>query len=192
MAVAVIVLTGHRYLLPYAITLGTVLLVLYRSVRYREHPQRHLFDRIFLAYLWTIIVIRCRPFRGSGPVEQVLNIYEHIGFAMVIGLLVHLLFVLLSGWPHRKALIAGSIAFNLLGIVNELFQDAIGGDVLQGFDIDAWKDLAMNAVGSALLVLFLRPGQAHSTGSGRTRPGAQAMPFSPPRSAAGLQDRSGA
>ncbi len=155
-------------------------------------PRRHLFDLILLAYLWAFIAIRCRPFRWSGPVEQALNIGEHIGFALVIGLLAYLIHLLLFRSPPRKALIAAVIGLNLLGIVNELFQDAIGGDVLQGFDIDAWKDLAMNAVGSALLVLFLRPGKAHSTGSGRTRPGAQAMPFSPPRSAAGLQDRSGA
>lgn len=158
LAVLVILLTGHFYILPYALVLGAVLLISRRVSGYREHPLRGTYDLLFLGYLWMVVLVRCRPFRWSSGVELALNIAEHIGFALVIGLMAYLVFLLLFRWPARRSLIAGLLAFNALGIGNEVFQDAMGGDVFQGFDADAWKDIGMNAVGSIVLfALLYRP-----------------------------------
>lgn len=164
LAVVVIVLTQHLYILPYALFLGVILVALGHVPRYHDHPARRTYDLLFLAYLWAIVAVRCRPFRWSAPVELMLNMSEHIGFALVIGLLAYLLFLLLFRWPPRHALVAGLVSFNVLGIGNEFFQDAMGGNVLQGFDRDAWKDIGMNALGSVLLyVIIVRSHRAPQT-----------------------------
>lgn len=159
LAALVIVLSGHTYVLPYALVLGAFLVVLGRVPGYRDHPSRPTYDTLFLIYLWVIVAVRCRPFRWSAPVELVLNIVEHLGFALVIGLLAYLIYSLLFHWRPRKALIAAVVSFNVLGFGIEFYQDAMSGDVLQGFDADAWKDVGINAVGSALLYLILARSQ---------------------------------
>ncbi|MGV3637976.1 MAG: hypothetical protein ACO1NQ_10070 [Flavobacteriales bacterium] len=89
--------------------------------------------------------------------EFALNITEHIGSALVIGSLMHLVLLVVLRWSPRRALVGAVVVFNLLGIGNELFQDWMGGDHIGLFDADAWKDIAANAVGSLLLILILAP-----------------------------------
>ena len=153
--VLAILLTGHHYILPYAAVLGGILVGLARVPGYRQHPGRRTYDLLFLAYLWAVVLVRCRPFRWSAPVEFALNMAEHIGFALVIGLVFYLVFLLFVRWPPRQALISGLVCFNVLGVGIELYQDAWSGDILQGFDTDAWKDMAMNMVGSVILFMIL-------------------------------------
>ncbi|MBL7962274.1 MAG: hypothetical protein JNM31_00385 [Flavobacteriales bacterium] len=155
LAALVVQLTGHTYILPYALVLGLFLVFLGRLPGYRQHPARYTFDLLFLTYLWAIVAVRCRPFRWSIPVELALNIAEHIGFALVIGLLAYLIFLLLFRWPARRSLIAALISFNVLGLGNEVFQDIVFGGSLQPFDTDAWKDIGMNAFGSVLLYFII-------------------------------------
>lgn len=152
LAVLVVLLTGHFYILPYAAALGLLLLLLPRSTGYRTHSQRAQYDLLFVAYLWLVVAVRCRPFRWSPGVEFALNLLEHVAFAMVIGLMAYLILQLVFGLPMRRAILLGLLAFNLLGIGNELFQDWMGGDPLGVFDTDAWKDIGANAVGSFLLL----------------------------------------
>ncbi len=155
LAVMVVLLTGHTYILPYALVLGLFLVILGRLPGYSHHPARRTYDLLFVTYLWAIVAVRCRPFRWSVPVELALNIAEHIGFALVIGLLAYLIFLLLFRWQARHSLIAAVISFNVLGIGNELFQDIVFGGSLQPFDMDAWKDIGMNAAGSVLLYFII-------------------------------------
>lgn len=155
LAVLVILFTGHYYILPYAGALGLLLLLLPRSQGYRTHGQRSRFDLLFVAYLWLVVAVRCRPFRWSLAVEFLLNLLEHLAFAMVIGLMAYLILQLVLGMPMRRALLLGLLAFNLLGIGIELFQDWMGGDALGVFDTDAWKDIGANAMGSLLLMALL-------------------------------------
>ncbi len=159
LAVAVVLLSGHWYVLPYAGALGAMLWVLHRYQRYREHSARERYDGIFLGFLWLVVAVRCRPFRWSAPVEQALNVAEHLGFALVIGLMAYLVFHLLLRWRAPKALLAALLAFNLLGVCNEFFQNAVNARPLLVLTPDAQKDIAMNAVGSLGLLLFLRPGR---------------------------------
>lgn len=154
-AVLVVVLTGHWYVLPYAIALAGMLLVLHRSAAYRLHPARPIYDLIFIGYLWMVVLVRCRPFRWSTPAEAALNMAEHIGFAVVIGLMAYLVFHLLLRWPARKALLAAILAFNVLGVGNEFFQNRMNGRPSFSLDGDARKDIAMNAVGSVVLAGLL-------------------------------------
>lgn len=147
--------TGHIYILPYAIALGLLLLTLSRVRGYREHRSRRTFDLIFLGYLWAIVWVRCRSFRWSLTLEKMVNIGEHIGFALVIGLMAYLIFLLVFGLSSRRAMFAGFFSFNLLGIGNEIFQDLMGGEGIAFFDADAWKDIGVNAAGSLLLVVLL-------------------------------------
>lgn len=161
-AMLVIGWSGQLYILPYAVVLGGLLVVLHRMRPYRTHSERRSYDLIFMGYLWAVVGVRCRPFRWSAAVEYALNIAEHVGFALVIGTLAYLLLLLLVQWPHRKALIAAIICFNLLGICIEFYQDAMSGSVLQGFDGDAWKDVGMNALGSVVLMMVLWRGHGRS------------------------------
>lgn len=181
MAVLVIGWTGQLYILPYAAALGGILYVLYRMRPYREHPQRRHYDLIFLGYLWAVVVVRCRPFRWSPPVEYALNITEHLGFALVIGSLMHLVLQLALRWSPRRALVGAVVVFNLLGIGNELFQDWMGGDPIGQMNADAWKDIASNAAGSVLFVIILRRQLRSSPpGSPRLEPNdRQEGPFGP-------------
>ncbi|HOY28545.1 MAG TPA: hypothetical protein PLR96_06195 [Flavobacteriales bacterium] len=154
--VLVILLTGHLYILPYSAVLGAILVGLSCVPVYRIHPARRTYDLLFLAYLWAVVLIRCRPFRWSAPVELALNIAEHIGFALVIGLMFYQTLLHLLHLPPQKAVLTGLVCFNVLGFGIELYQDAWAGDVLQGFDADAWKDIAMNIIGSLILFAILR------------------------------------
>lgn len=154
-AVLVIGWTGQLYILPYAAAMGGLLVLLHRMRPYREHVHRRTYDVIFMGYLWAVVAVRCRPFRWSPTVEYALNIAEHVGFALVVGSLMHLVLLLVLRWSPRSALIGAVIGFNLLGIGNELFQDWMGGDPIGLFDADAWKDIGANAAGSVLLMILL-------------------------------------
>ena len=155
LAVLVVLFTGHFYILPYAAALGLVLLLLPQAPAYRNHRQRSQFDALFVGYLWLVVAVRCRPFRWSTDVEFALNLLEHLAFAVIIGLMAYLILQLVFGMPMRRALVLGLVAFNLLGVGNELFQDWMGGDPLGVFDADAWKDIGANAAGSILLLALI-------------------------------------
>lgn len=161
-AVLVVLLSGHHYVLPYAVALALMLVVLGFAPAYRLAPDRARYDGLFVLYLWLIVAVRCRPFRWSPPVEAALNMLEHLGFALVIGLMAYLLFHLVMRWPARRALIAAVIAFNVLGFANELFQNLMNGRAAWPLQGDAWKDIAVNALGSTVLVLLMRKRLARS------------------------------
>lgn len=154
-AVLVVGWTGQLYILPYAAAMGVLLGLLHRLRPYREHLDRRTYDLIFMGYLWAVVGVRCRPFRWSPTVEYALNIAEHVGFALAVGSLMHLVLLLVLRWSPRNALMGAVIGFNLLGIGNELFQDWMGGDPIGLFDADAWKDIGANAAGSVLLMILL-------------------------------------
>lgn len=82
----------------------------------------------------------------------VYNIMEHALFAFTFCLYLDCL--LLCWQKIRVSGIGMLLLFNGIGIVNELFQNAVSGEPLTAFSAEDWKDIGVNGVGSILFYLI--------------------------------------
>jgi hypothetical protein len=147
-----IIINGKYQLLYYAAVMIGSIEFLNQQKSFRNSPNHKLLNAVFISYLVLIILNRTRHFKCDNFTEGVINIGEHSFFALVICLKLLVYLHLFSNFSFRLKAIFTFLFFNLIGLINEIFQNQLNHRSLLLFIEDARKDMIINALGS---ILFL-------------------------------------
>lgn len=156
---SIIIASGHFYCLWYVAFMHLSLEILNRQPIYLVHSYK-LYNSIFWAYE-LVLAERLFQHHVSETFVWLLNCGEHLGFAITICLKVYIYTAVFLNATllsrHQRALVA-LILFNLIGILNEVFQNILCHRTLFIFIIDSIKDVQMNLLGSVIffLLIFIR------------------------------------
>lgn len=110
----------------------------------------------FTGYLYFILLIRAFPWTWNAHFREAVNIAEHLLFAMLVCTLLFL--GSLALYPRislYKRIIGAYCCFNIIGIINEVYQNIIVGRLASVFISDSLKDIAVNLLGGLLAALIL-------------------------------------
>jgi hypothetical protein len=151
----VILIGGHYTYLYYAAVMIGSIEFLNRQKAFQKLPNFKVFNAVFVGYLAFIAFNRSRHFKMSDYTEGVINIAEHGFFALIICLKLLLYFHLFSKLSLQLKAILVAILFNLIGVINEVFQNWLNARPLFLFIEDACKDMAVNALGTVLFLIIL-------------------------------------
>jgi len=130
-----------------------LLIAVYMYTRPKFSNKRNSFLNAFmLLYVAFITWERTRHYKFSPTPELIVNDVEHILFAWLICLIIFTLLALKQSLALAfvKRLVITIIVFNLVGLVNEFFQNIIGGRQLFVLIPDSIKDIIMNVYGAVL------------------------------------------
>jgi hypothetical protein len=151
----IIAVGGYHSLFYYAaVMMGSIEFLNYQKT-YRNLPNYWVFNAIFIGYLALIVVNRSRHIKFGLYTEGSLNIAEHGFFALVICLKLWVYFHLFSSYSPRFKAVLVALAFNLIGVINEIFQNQLNHRALFEFIEDARKDMVVNGLGACLFLILL-------------------------------------
>jgi hypothetical protein len=151
----IILIGGHYTYLYYAAVMIGSIDYLNRQKAFKSLPNFKIFNAIFVGYLAFIAINRSRHFKMSAYTEGVVNIAEHGFFALIICLKLLLYFHLFSKLSLRLKAILVALLFNLIGVMNEIFQSWLNERPLFVFIEDACKDMTVNVLGTILFLILL-------------------------------------
>lgn len=126
-----------------------------RNQKYLKLKDHNTYNWFFLSFFVFIVLVRAKIFDVDQGVAFHLNSLEHVGFAAIVCLTLVLYLNILTNVKTGSFKVLGCIflAFNLIGLVNEYFQNFFQQKpvfLLQPNDI---KDLVVNLIGSGVYVL---------------------------------------
>jgi hypothetical protein len=168
LAVIAALASGLHFILGYALVLLACLEYLHHTRPAAQDALYSVSNALSVAYLWTILMNRSRSFRLDGTLEWSINLAEHMAFALVICLILLRGAQLMHNWTTRFKLLVVILAFNLIGLGNEWFQNALAGRRLFSLDGEAIKDLLVNACGSVVFLGLWALYNTHSLHRSRT------------------------
>lgn len=119
-------------------------------------PSHKIYNWLYIAYLAFIVFVRGKIFKFPKDVDYNLNTAEHIFFMFLIcqTVLIYMqVFNLLSG-KYLLRLITVFALLNLIGILNEYFQNFYQHLPILYLEKDDLKDLTINLIGSSLFVII--------------------------------------
>ncbi len=152
--IALILFTGKYALLYYVVAMHLSLEFLNTRKLYITHSYK-LYNFIFWAYEG-VLIERFRKLRLSDNTEWWLNNAEHIAFAIIICLKVYIylsILIFIEDKNRFKRVVITVVLFNLIGLVNEYFQNVLGNRTLFVLIEDSIKDLKMNLIGTTIFLL---------------------------------------
>jgi hypothetical protein len=150
----ILIFTGkYNYLYYAAVMIGSILF-LNRQKTFNELLNYGSINAIFYGYLTFIVFNRTRSVKFSEFTEGGINIAEHGFFALVICLKLFVYLHLFTTFTFRKKAIFAASLFNVIGVLNEAFQNWLNHRPLFVFIADARKDLVVNLLGSFLFLLL--------------------------------------
>lgn len=123
----------------------------YKAQHYR------LTNAFMFLYVLFITWERTRHYKFSATAELVVNDAEHILFALLICFIFNFLLSLkkAQALSFTQKLLITIVSFNLVGVLNEGFQNLLGHRPLFVMIDDSKKDILMNVIGSVVFVLLL-------------------------------------
>jgi hypothetical protein len=153
---SIIIFTKSYFLLAYNGVMYLFIEILNSKIVYLNQKNYKITNTLFIGYQLLITINRTRTIKFGKNTEGVINILEHIFFALIVCLLISqlLLFfkkIILS--KRKEALLVFTI-FNAIGIFNEFFQNIISNRALFVFTPDSMKDIGINFIGSLLFVVY--------------------------------------
>jgi hypothetical protein len=131
-------------------------LFLNSRMRYQQLAAHSMYNTIFLGYLVFIVINRIRSFlkyKLTPFAEEVINIAEHGLFAIVICLKILVYLGIFTNWKDSKKYFYSVFTLNILGILNEFFQNWLQNRNMVVFSGDSQKDLMINFVGSIVFYM---------------------------------------
>jgi hypothetical protein len=143
-------------LLYYAAAMIVLLEGLNWQTSFRLLPNFKIYNTLFVSYLAFIVLNRTRSFTWSEPVEAILNIAEHAFFAIIVCSMLWLFLNIFTKRNFRWKAIWMLIVFNIIGVLNEVFQNWLCHHELVDFIADARKDMIVNLLGSFLFLILLK------------------------------------
>lgn len=134
----------------------------YLSFEYLNSNKKYLGMRVCKTYNWLfviypvfILLVRGRLFNFTETTIYHLNTAEHLFFAFLVCLLISIYMQLFNFLAHKKLLRLSTVfvLLNLIGIINEYFQNFYHKFPIFHLEQDDLKDMTINLIGSLLFVL---------------------------------------
>ncbi len=143
-------------LLYYVASMHGSLELLNSQQQYLQNAYK-IYNSVFWSYE-LVLTERLRKFKFSQHTEWLLNNAEHIAFAMVICFKIYI-YLALFVWKKEvvswKQLLLVAVIFNLIGLLNEYFQNASSQRPIFLLIDDGIKDIQMNFMGTAIFMLIV-------------------------------------
>ena len=159
----VIGITSSYQLLYYvAVFVGSIEFLNQRAA-FKNLPNSQFLNAVFAGFLVFIVLNRSRHIKFGDFTEGAINIAEHGFFALIICLKLLLYFHLFSKLSLKLKAISVALIFNLIGFVNEIFQNWLNHRALFSFIEDARKDMIINCLGTILFLILLGLSSLFST-----------------------------
>jgi hypothetical protein len=161
-----IVASKEYYLLYYNGVMHVSLEFLNSKTEYTTQPKYKFYNALFVIFLvlYSLERLRTRTFKLSTWLEWQMNSVEHIFFAFIIcfKIVQYLNLRYFGALSLEKRILTTFIAFNIIGVLGEIFQLCMTDDYKLVFWVGAFdflpdniKDIKMNLIGSALFCLSL-------------------------------------
>ncbi len=115
---------------------------------YLQHPHK-IYNAVFWLYE-LVLIERLFQHHVSETFEWLLNCSEHLGFGIIICLKIYIYTAVFSKQNSLSRWKRGVLAFtffNIIGVLNEIFQNGLAGRSLFIFIDDSVKDIKMNLLG---------------------------------------------
>lgn len=151
-----IIIFQKYFLLVYAAVFYASFEYLNQNSKYNALKRRHIYNGLFIAFFAFVVFVRIKVFYFSESTEYHLNTLEHFFFAIIICLVINIYFLIFSilQRSHVMKMLSVFIVFNLIGIVNEYFQNYFQPeDYFYLLKENNIKDLMINLLGSLLFLL---------------------------------------
>lgn len=151
---AIMVTNGMTTFCWYIVAMHLSLEILNSRKRYLQE-QYKVYNFIFCCYS-LVLLERLRSMHLSPLTEWLINCGEHLLFGIVICIKVYI-YTAVFTWANyatrlKRAIIAFSL-FNLIGLLNEIFQNSLCKRSLLIFIPDSIKDMQVNMVGAGIFML---------------------------------------
>jgi hypothetical protein len=124
------------------------------NAKYLKMPSHKNYNWFFISFVVFVVLVRADIFGFSDTVDYHFNTAEHLFFSgvMCLMILVYLqIFKLISRYKLMKLLVVFAI-LNLLGLVNEFFQNLFQERPFFSIEGNDIKDMIVNLIGSSLFV----------------------------------------
>ncbi len=157
-----IVLSGVYVMLIYELVYYLSFEYLNSNEKYRRLESYKTYNWLFIAYMAFEVAVRTHVFKLNARMDYHVNTAEHLFFTFLISMSIsiYLHFFNLLEENRLLKLLTVFVILNIIGVLNEFFQNFYQHEplfVLEGNDL---KDLVVNVIGSSLFVivsLIFRP-----------------------------------
>jgi hypothetical protein len=123
---------------------------IYKQMRFKRYNALAFFLVLF------ITVDRSRTPNPNVNIEVAINSFEHFLFTAIVGAIICIyLFIFTNiGTPLKRVIIA-MLLFNIIGIINEFYQNLFKAYPFLSVQEDSKLDIAVNAASSIICVLWV-------------------------------------
>jgi hypothetical protein len=157
-----ILLSGVYFMLLYWLVLGSGLEWLNTRKFYNTRLLR--LNVFFTGYLYIILAVRAIPWQWNQHIRETVNIVEHLLFAVLVCTLIFLGSLATNvGVVLYKRILGSCMVFNIIGFINEVYQNLTMSKQPLAFAADSIKDLGINMAGSLLAAIVLTILAKHAT-----------------------------
>jgi hypothetical protein len=146
-----ILYTQNLTILPYWFAMALSLEILNHNKIYLAQAFYTRFNLVFVAYLILVVLDRGRKFHVNFTAEWNFNSLMHIFFALIVCFKISQYLSVFAIKTKKKNLYIALI-FNILGLINEFFQNLMCKRDIFVLIPDAQKDLVMNVLGTAMFI----------------------------------------
>jgi hypothetical protein len=151
---AIMVTNGMATFCWYIVAMHLSLEILNSSKRYLQE-QYKVYNFIFCCYSLVLLERLCSNHLAAST-EWMINCSEHLLFGIVICIKVYIYTAVFTRANHatrwNRAIIA-FVLFNIIALVNEVFQNSLCNRCLFVFIPDSIKDIEMNLLGAAVFMM---------------------------------------
>ena len=143
------------FLLVYWVALFVLLEFLNRQPGYLSQKYHPVYNLLFVSYLIMVVWDRNRPVRADTLPEAILNIAEHLLLAWLVCFGVLQGLTAFSSGSRTRQVWGIALGFNVLGLLNEFYQNRMTDFPVFVLNRENLKDLSMNLLGTAVFLLWV-------------------------------------
>ena len=124
--------------------------------KYRKINGYKIYNWLFVSYLAFEVLVRAHLFHFTKTIDYNINTTEHLFFTFLISLSIsiYMQFFNLLSENRLLKLIAVFVVLNLIGLINEFFQNFFQRQPIFYLNADDSKDMIINLIGSSLFVVL--------------------------------------
>ena len=126
------------------------------NAKYLKMPSYKIYNWLFISFVVFVVLVRADLFGFSDTIAFHINTAEHLYFSGVMCLML-LIYMQLFNLASNNLLMRLTVVFvilNLLGLINEFFQNLFQERPFFSIEGNDIKDMIVNLVGSSLFVII--------------------------------------
>jgi hypothetical protein len=127
-----------------------------KNTKYLRMPSYRIYNWLFVVFVGFVVLVRSDIFGLSKRIDYHINTLEHLFFSAILCLTTSIylkVFNILSDSLLKRLIIVFAI-FNLIGLLNEFFQNLYQDRPFLSIEGNDIKDSIVNIVGSSMFVLI--------------------------------------